>query len=82
MLYRTLGKTGLIVSAVSLGALEFGSTMIVRNLDQRAALSVLAGQRDRYVSGIDICLITLYTVCRIRDTGHLGDCTHAQSTGR
>jgi aryl-alcohol dehydrogenase-like predicted oxidoreductase len=37
MVYRKLGNSGLIVSAVALGTMQFGGKMNVGNLDQKAA---------------------------------------------
>jgi aryl-alcohol dehydrogenase-like predicted oxidoreductase len=39
--YRTLGRSGLIVSTVSLGTMQFGSKMNMGNLDQKATTEMV-----------------------------------------
>jgi aryl-alcohol dehydrogenase-like predicted oxidoreductase len=53
MQYRKLGKSGLIVSAVSLGTMQFGSKMNVGNLDQAATTEMITAALDRGVNFID-----------------------------
>jgi aryl-alcohol dehydrogenase-like predicted oxidoreductase len=53
MEYRRLGKSGLIVSAVSLGTMQFGSKMNVGNLDQQATTEMIRFALDRGINFID-----------------------------
>lgn len=41
MQYRTLGRSGLIVSTVALGTMQFGSRMNMGNLDQKATTEMI-----------------------------------------
>lgn len=53
MKYRRLGNSGLIVSAVSLGTMQFGSKMNVGNLDQSATTAMVKLALDRGINFID-----------------------------
>ncbi len=53
MKYRRLGNSGLIVSAVSLGTMQFGRKMNMGNLDQRATNDLVAFALDRGINFID-----------------------------
>jgi aryl-alcohol dehydrogenase-like predicted oxidoreductase len=53
MHYRRLGNTGLIVSAVSLGTMQFGSKMNMGNLGQKATTEMIKFSIDRGVNFID-----------------------------
>lgn len=52
MKYRTLGKTGLAVSAVSLGTMQFGTNK-VGNLDQKATTAMVRHAIDKGINLID-----------------------------
>ena len=52
MRYRTLGRTGLIVSEVSLGTMQFGKNML-GNLDQAATTRMVKLALDRGITFID-----------------------------
>ena len=53
MNYRRLGNTGLIVSELSLGTMQFGSAMNMGNLDQKAATEMVRFALDRGINFID-----------------------------
>jgi aryl-alcohol dehydrogenase-like predicted oxidoreductase len=53
MKYRKLGNTGLIVSEVALGTMQFGGKMNVGNLDQKATSAMVAFAIDRGINFID-----------------------------
>jgi aryl-alcohol dehydrogenase-like predicted oxidoreductase len=53
MQYRKLGRSGLIVSAVSLGTMQFGSKMNVGNLDQAATTAMVNFAIDHGINFID-----------------------------
>ena len=53
MKYRRLGNSGLIVSAVSLGTMQFGQKMNMGNLDQGATNDLVAFALDRGINFID-----------------------------
>jgi len=53
MQYRRLGRSGLIVSAVSLGTMQFGSKMNVGNLDQKATTHMIDFAIDHGINFID-----------------------------
>ena len=53
MQYRRLGNSGLIVSAVSLGTMQFGSKANVGNLDQRATTAMVDFAIDHGINFID-----------------------------
>jgi aryl-alcohol dehydrogenase-like predicted oxidoreductase len=53
MQYRTLGNSGLIVSALSLGTMQFGKAMNVGSLDQRATNEMIRFALDRGINFID-----------------------------
>ncbi len=53
MLYRKLGNSGLIVSAVSLGTMQFGKKMNMGNLDQRATNKMVKFALDQGINFID-----------------------------
>ena len=53
MEYRKLGHSGLIVSAVSLGTMQFGSGMNMGNLDQHATDEMVKCALDNGVNFID-----------------------------
>lgn len=53
MKYRRLGSTGLIVSELSLGTMQFGSTMNMGNLDQKAATEMIRFALERGINFID-----------------------------
>jgi aryl-alcohol dehydrogenase-like predicted oxidoreductase len=53
MEYRRLGNTGLIVSAVALGTMQFGSKMNAGNLDQAATNEQVKFALDKGVNFID-----------------------------
>ena len=46
MEYRTLGRTGLIVSAFGLGTMQFGQGMNMGSLDQEADLATVLWRRS------------------------------------
>jgi len=52
MKYRTLGKTGLAVSVVSLGTMQFGTNK-VGNLDQKATTAMVSHAVDKGINLID-----------------------------
>ncbi|HVP17960.1 MAG TPA: aldo/keto reductase [Spirochaetia bacterium] len=52
MKYRTMGKTGLVVSAVSLGTMQFGTNK-VGNLDQKATTVMVKHAIDKGINLID-----------------------------
>ncbi len=52
MKYRTMGKTGLVVSAVSLGTMQFGANK-VGNLDQKATTEMVRHAIDKGINLID-----------------------------
>src|ERR1700726_4300549 len=53
MRYRKLGNTGLIVSEVALGTMQFGGKMNMGNLDQEATTRMVKFALDRGVNFID-----------------------------
>lgn len=53
MKYRRLGNSGLIVSSVCLGTMQFGQKMNMGNLDQRATNDLVAFALDRGINFID-----------------------------
>ncbi|MBX3081285.1 MAG: aldo/keto reductase [Anaerolineae bacterium] len=53
MQYRRLGNSGLIVSAVSLGTMQFGGKMNMGNLGQEAATEMIKFAIDRGINFID-----------------------------
>ncbi|HEX2907375.1 MAG TPA: aldo/keto reductase [Phototrophicaceae bacterium] len=53
MLYRKLGNSGLIVSALSLGTMQFGKAMNVGSLDQQATNEMIKFALDRGINFID-----------------------------
>jgi Predicted oxidoreductases (related to aryl-alcohol dehydrogenases) len=53
MKYRKLGNTGLIVSAVALGTMQFGSKMNTGNLDQKATNTMVKFALDQGINFID-----------------------------
>ena len=53
MQYRRLGRSGLIVSAVSLGTMQFGAGMNVGNLDQQATTNMIDFAIDHGINFID-----------------------------
>ncbi|HTX74222.1 MAG TPA: aldo/keto reductase [Rectinemataceae bacterium] len=53
MKYRRLGSTGLIVSELSLGTMQFGGKMNMGNLDQKATTEMIRFALDRGVNFID-----------------------------
>jgi aryl-alcohol dehydrogenase-like predicted oxidoreductase len=53
MKYRRLGNTGLIVSEVALGTMQFGSKMNVGNLDQEKTTRMVKLALDRGINFID-----------------------------
>ncbi len=53
MVYRKLGNSGLIVSAVALGTMQFGSKMNVGNLDQKATDKMVKHALDQGINFID-----------------------------
>ncbi|MEJ2051813.1 MAG: aldo/keto reductase, partial [Calditrichota bacterium] len=53
MKYRRLGNTGLIVSAVGLGTMQFGKGMNVGNLDQNATTEMIRFALDQGINFID-----------------------------
>lgn len=53
MQYRTLGNSGLIVSALSLGTMQFGEAMNVGRLDQQATNEMVRFALDHGVNFID-----------------------------
>jgi aryl-alcohol dehydrogenase-like predicted oxidoreductase len=53
MKYRKLGNSGLIVSAVSLGTMQFGSKMNVGSLDQKATTDMVKFALDNGINFID-----------------------------
>ena len=53
MKYRRLGNTGLIVSEVALGTMQFGSKMNVGNLGQEATTKMVKLALDRGINFID-----------------------------
>jgi len=53
VLYRTLGNSGLIVSALSLGTMQFGQAMNMGRLDQRQTNEMITFALDRGINFID-----------------------------
>jgi len=53
MKYRRLGNTGLIVSEVGLGTMQFGKGMNVGNLDQKATTEMIRFALDQGINFID-----------------------------
>ncbi len=53
MKYRRLGNTGLIVSEVALGTMQFGSKMNMGNLGQEAATRMVRAALDKGINFID-----------------------------
>ena len=53
MKYRRLGNSGLIVSSVCLGTMQFGQKMNMGNLDQRATDDLVAFALDQGINFID-----------------------------
>ncbi len=53
MKYRRLGNSGLIVSAVALGTMQFGQKMNMGNLDQKATNDLIAFALDKGINFID-----------------------------
>ncbi len=53
MQYRKLGNSGLIVSALSLGTMQFGEAMNVGRLDQAATTEMIKFALDRGINFID-----------------------------
>jgi len=53
MRYRTLGNTGLIVSEVALGTMQFGGKMNMGNLDQQGTTRMVKFARDKGINFID-----------------------------
>ena len=53
MKYRTLGRTGLLVSEVALGTMQFGSKANMGNLDQRATTEMVRFAIDHGINCID-----------------------------
>jgi len=53
MVYRKLGNSGLIVSAVALGTMQFGSKMNMGNLDQKATDEMVKFALDQGINFID-----------------------------
>lgn len=53
MKYRKLGNSGLIVSAVALGTMQFGGKMNMGNLDQKATKDVVGFALDQGINFID-----------------------------
>jgi aryl-alcohol dehydrogenase-like predicted oxidoreductase len=53
MNYRRLGNTGLIVSEVALGTMQFGSKMNMGNLGQEAATRMVIAALDKGINFID-----------------------------
>lgn len=53
MKYRTLGNTGLIVSELALGSMQFGGKMNMGGLDQNATTEMIKFALDRGINFID-----------------------------
>ena len=53
MIYRRLGNSGLIVSAISLGTMQFGKAMNVGSLDQQQTTEMVKFALDRGINFID-----------------------------
>ncbi len=53
MKYRKLGNTGLIVSEVALGTMQFGGKMNMGNLDQEATTRMVKFALDKGINFID-----------------------------
>jgi aryl-alcohol dehydrogenase-like predicted oxidoreductase len=53
MQYRRLGNSGLIVSAVALGTMQFGKKMNMGNLDQKATNEMVKSALDQGINFID-----------------------------
>ncbi len=53
MVYRRLGNTGLVVSALALGSMQFGKKMNMGNLDQKATNEMLKVALDHGINFID-----------------------------
>ncbi|TVR04050.1 MAG: aldo/keto reductase, partial [Spirochaetaceae bacterium] len=53
MKYRRLGNTGLIVSAVALGTMQFGKKMNMGGLDQAATSAMITFALDKGINFID-----------------------------
>jgi aryl-alcohol dehydrogenase-like predicted oxidoreductase len=57
MKYRKLGHTGLIVSEVALGSMQFGGKMNMANLDQqdtKRMVKIMARQRHQFHHTADV----------------------------
>jgi aryl-alcohol dehydrogenase-like predicted oxidoreductase len=63
--YRTLGHTGLVVSEVALGSMQFGGKMNMGNLGQEETTRMVKLALDR---GINFITRPTYTVSERRDT--------------
>ena len=53
MVYRKLGNSGLIVSAVALGTMQFGGKMNMGNLGQKATDEIVKFALDQGINFID-----------------------------
>ena len=53
MKYRTLGNTGVVVSAVTLGTMQFGGLMNMGRLNQKAATEMIKFALSRGINCID-----------------------------
>ncbi|MCA9906098.1 MAG: aldo/keto reductase, partial [Anaerolineae bacterium] len=53
MIYRRLGNTGLIVSALSLGTMQFGKAMNMGQLDQQQTNEMIKFAIDHGINFID-----------------------------
>ena len=53
MKYRKMGNTGLIVSEVALGSMQFGSKMNMGNLGQEDTSSMVKLALDRGINFVD-----------------------------
>ena len=65
MKYRKLGNTGLIVSEVALGTMQFGGKMNMGNLGQEETTRMVKQALDRGINFIDTA--DVYSLGRERD---------------
>ncbi len=60
MEYRTLGNSGLVVSALCLGTMQFGDKMNLGNLDQKATTTMVNHAVDKGINFIDTADVYSY----------------------
>ena len=72
MKYRKLGNTGLIVSEVALGSMQFGGKMNRGNLGQEQTTQIMKLALDRGINFIDTADVQKTRVrecCTLKNTG-------------